>query len=96
MDHNQKEVKSAEQLEEAKLMAKKYPKGLPKPESIFLQKRMKKGQKYFDSGDYQMAKQNPAKPMQVDKEITGSLIPTPESVSKLKCSLTKTSNLAKK
>ena len=29
----------------------------PGPHSAFLQKRLAKGQKYFDSGDYQMAKQ---------------------------------------
>merc|ERR550539_1928772 len=29
----------------------------PGPHSSFLQKRLAKGQKYFDSGDYQMAKQ---------------------------------------
>lgn len=48
-----------EKVEEAKLKAK-YPGGLggrPGGHSAFLQKRLAKGQKFFDSGDYQMAKQ---------------------------------------
>ena len=51
-----------EKIEEQKLKSK-FP-GLPaRPlaggggHSAFLQKRLTKGQKYFDSGDYQMAKQ---------------------------------------
>jgi len=47
-----------EKQEEAKLNTR-YP-GAMKPmagHSAFLQKRLAKGQKYFDSGDYQMAKQ---------------------------------------
>ncbi|BES90153.1 cAMP-regulated phosphoprotein/endosulfine conserved region [Nesidiocoris tenuis] len=44
-----------EKLEEAKLMAK-YPLA-GGGHSSFLQKRLNKNQKYFDSGDYQMAKQ---------------------------------------
>ena len=63
------EQASIEREQEAKLRAK-YPqaknplfgKGGPTPgggggNSAFLQKRLAKGQKYFDSGDYQMAKQ---------------------------------------
>lgn len=92
---DQKDNKSVEKLEEEKLIAKKYPMGLPKAQSIFLQKRMNKGQKYFDSGDYQMAKQN-AKQMQMNNAITGTIIPTPETVTKLKSFMIKTSNLAKK
>jgi len=47
-----------EKQEEAKLSVR-YPAAV-KPmagHSAFLQKRLAKGQKYFDSGDYQMAKQ---------------------------------------
>jgi len=47
-----------EKQEEVKLAAR-YPQAT-KPmagHSAFLQKRLAKGQKYFDSGDYQMAKQ---------------------------------------
>lgn len=61
---------SIEREEEKKLKAK-YPQVAPRgiggrppgvgpapgPHSTFLQKRLAKGQKYFDSGDYQMAKQ---------------------------------------
>ncbi|XP_017870182.1 PREDICTED: alpha-endosulfine-like [Drosophila arizonae] len=96
MDQDKQEPKSVELLEEEKLIAKKYPMGLPNAGSVFLQKRLNKGHKYFDSGDYQMAKQNPTQPMQANKVITGSIIPTPETVTKLKCFLIKTSNLAKK
>ena len=59
--------------------------------SAFLQKRLAKGQKYFDSGDYQMAKQKPrgaggipgrlAMPV-LAQPPTGETIPTPELVSK--------------
>ena len=62
---------SIEREEEKKLKAKypqvHVPRGIggrppgvgpaPGPHSAFLQKRLAKGQKYFDSGDYQMAKQ---------------------------------------
>jgi hypothetical protein len=58
--------------------------------SAFLQKRLAKGQKYFDSGDYQMAKQKPrgaggipgrlAMPV-LAQPPTGETIPTPELVS---------------
>jgi len=47
-----------EKQEEAKLSVR-YPAAM-KPmagHSAFLQKRLAKGQKYFDSGDYQVAKQ---------------------------------------
>ncbi|XP_022198317.1 cAMP-regulated phosphoprotein 19-A isoform X2 [Nilaparvata lugens] len=46
-----------EKLEEAKLKAK-FPNAPGfRGHSAFLQKKLAKGQKYFDSGDYQMAKQ---------------------------------------
>ncbi|RWS08452.1 cAMP-regulated phosphoprotein 19-A-like protein, partial [Dinothrombium tinctorium] len=48
------ELKRAEKEEEAKLKAK-YP-SVPRPGPQLLQKRLQKGQKYFDSGDYNMAK----------------------------------------
>ena len=43
--------------------------------SAFLQKRLQKGQKYFDSGDYQMAKQKGGGIKQVfaNKVPTGKL-----------------------
>lgn len=61
--------------------------------SAFLQKRLQKGQKYFDSGDYQMAKQKPgggglAKQIFANKSVpTGEAIPTPESVPIRKTSI---------
>lgn len=48
-----------EKKEEEKLH-QRYPTQSIRPmagHSAFLQKRLAKGQKYFDSGDYQMAKQ---------------------------------------
>jgi len=50
---NKEEILRAEKEEEAKLKAK-YPTVRPGPQ--LLQKRMQKGHKYFDSGDYNMAK----------------------------------------
>lgn len=63
--------------------------------SAFLQKRLSKGQKYFDSGDYQMAKQKmggvfaqpSAKTTGPQFVATGEAIPTPESVPVRKTSL---------
>lgn len=67
--------------------------------SSFLQKRLAKGQKYFDSGDYQMAKQKPrvgggpsanrtnlAIPV-LSSPSTGDTIPTPDSVPARKTSI---------
>ncbi|XP_046661667.1 cAMP-regulated phosphoprotein 19 isoform X2 [Homalodisca vitripennis] len=83
-----------EKLEEAKLKAK-YPmaSGIPlSGHSAFLQKKLAKGQKYFDSGDYQMAKQTTAlKTRQAPQANlafgTGEAIPTPESVPVRKTSI---------
>jgi len=89
------EQKAMEKLEEEKLRAK-YPtvgSGLrgdgPGGHSAFLQKRLQKGQKYFDSGDYQMAKQKGGGIKQVfaNKVPTGDAIPTPESVPARKTSI---------
>ncbi len=58
--------------------------------SAFLQKRLAKGQKYFDSGDYQMAQQKGrlgagrmAMPVLVQPP-TGEAHPTPDSVPGIK------------
>jgi len=94
-EQNAQEV---EKLEEEKLKAK-FPQamgGFGRPgaggHSAFLQKRLQKGQKYFDSGDYQMAKQKPgggglAKQIFANKVPTGEAIPTPESVPIRKTSI---------
>ncbi|KAK8746947.1 hypothetical protein OTU49_016909, partial [Cherax quadricarinatus] len=81
-----------EAAEEAKLRSK-YPSG-GRPmaaHSAFLQKRLTKGQKYFDSGDYQMAKQNPASNKSrmppLLAQPTGEAIPTPETVPIRKTSI---------
>merc|ERR1711913_48306 len=61
--------------------------------SAFLQKRLAKGQKYFDSGDYQMAKQKvPTKILAANPPSalglpTGDEIPTPETVPTRKTSI---------
>ncbi|XP_046399415.1 cAMP-regulated phosphoprotein 19 [Ischnura elegans] len=89
-----------EKIEEAKLKTK-YPKAvLPMTgHSGFLQKRLAKGQKYFDSGDYQMAKQKkaPTAKARVPPVLafaTGEAIPTPESVPVRKTSIIQQSKLA--
>merc|ERR1712008_174012 len=68
--------------------------------SAFLQKRLAKGQKYFDSGDYQMGLQNKQKgprgmggrltiPVQggLSQPSTGDTIPTPDTVPARKLSI---------
>lgn len=83
-------VVSPEKAEEAKLKAR-YPALGAKPGgSDFLRKRLlQKGQKYFDSGDYNMAKakmKNKSLPLApVEKtEITGGHIPTPQDLPQRK------------
>jgi len=79
-----------EKQEEAKLQ-NKYPQAV-KPmagHSAFLAKRLTKGQKYFDSGDYQMAKQSgKGKPRTMPPILSvAPEIPTPDSVPIRKTSL---------
>ncbi|GLH04719.1 Alpha-endosulfine [Gryllus bimaculatus] len=92
-----------EKQEEAKLKAKFPMAGRPMSgHSVFLQKRLANRQKYFDSGDYQMAKQkSAAKARQIPvglTNVTGDAIPTPETVPVRKasiiqpCKFTPTSN----
>ncbi|KAI2653283.1 Alpha-endosulfine [Labeo rohita] len=75
--------------EEAKLKAK-YPNLGQKPGgSDFLMKRLQKGQKYFDSGDYNMAKAKVKSkhvvPAGADKNlVTGDHIPTPQDLPQRK------------
>jgi len=97
---NQGGIKKVEQEEEAKLKAK-YPQ-VQKPGAQFLQKRLQKGQKFFDSGDYNMAKAaakgskgrlqpsalSIAPPSGVDTPTsTGDTIPTPECLVNRKTSI---------
>ncbi|XP_061461597.1 alpha-endosulfine isoform X2 [Rhineura floridana] len=98
-DSQEKEAAVPERAEEVKLKAK-YPNlGLQKPGgSDFLMKRLQKGQKYFDSGDYNMAKakiKNKQLPAAgTDKNlVTGDHIPTPQDLPQRKSSLV-TSKLA--
>merc|ERR1719414_632137 len=65
--------------------------------SAFLQKRLGKGQKYFDSGDYQMAKQGGRLgrgPIPVLNQPTGEEHPTPDSVPARKSSIIQGTNPA--
>ncbi|KAM4553949.1 cAMP-regulated phosphoprotein 19b [Fundulus diaphanus] len=85
-------VISPEKAEEAKLKAR-FPNIGAKPGgSDFLRNRLKKGQKYFDSGDYNMAKakmknkQLPSAPAE-KTEITGDHIPTPQDLPQRKSSI---------
>ncbi|XP_063053167.1 cAMP-regulated phosphoprotein 19-like [Engraulis encrasicolus] len=88
-------VVSPEKAEEAKLKAR-YPHLGAKPGgSDLLRKRLQKGPKYFDSGDYNMAKakmknkQLPAASAAAPEkvEITGDHIPTPQDLPQRKTSL---------
>lgn len=87
-----------ERQEEAKLNAR-YPTNV-RPmagHSAFLQKRLAKGQKYFDSGDYQMAKQSgKGKPRTMPPILSTvpSEIPTADAVPSRKTSLVQPSKLA--
>uniref|UniRef100_A0A670KBS2 Alpha-endosulfine n=2 Tax=Podarcis muralis TaxID=64176 RepID=A0A670KBS2_PODMU len=98
-DSQEKEAVIPERAEEAKLKAKYPSLGLQKPGgSDFLMKRLQKGQKYFDSGDYNMAKakiKNKQLPTAgTDKNlVTGDHIPTPQDLPQRKSSLV-TSKLA--
>lgn len=93
-----KDKAEIEKIEEQKLKSK-FP-GIPsRPlgggggHSAFLQKRLAKGQKYFDSGDYQMAQQKGrlgagrvTVPVLVQPP-TGEAHPTPDSVPARKSSI---------
>uniref|UniRef100_A0A3B5MJ22 Atos homolog A n=1 Tax=Xiphophorus couchianus TaxID=32473 RepID=A0A3B5MJ22_9TELE len=89
---SQDKVISPEKAEEAKLKAR-YPNLGHKPGgSDLLRKRLQKGQKYFDSGDYNMAKakiKNKQLPTAAPEktECTGDHIPTPQDLPQRKPSL---------
>jgi hypothetical protein len=86
-----------EKLEEQKLKSKfpslpNRPLGGGGGHSSFLQKRLAKGQKYFDSGDYQMAQQKQGRmgPGRMAMPVlaqTGEAHPTPDSVPARKTSI---------
>ncbi|XP_037624155.1 cAMP-regulated phosphoprotein 19-like [Sebastes umbrosus] len=85
-------VISPEKAEEAKLKARFPNLGAKPGGSDFLRKRLQKGPKYFDSGDYNMAKakmknkQLPSAPTE-KTEITGGHIPTPQDLPQRKTSI---------
>lgn len=92
-----REKAEIEKQEEQKLKSK-FP-GMPnRPmggggggHSAFLQKRLAKGQKYFDSGDYQMAQQKgrmgPGRMAMPVLAQTGEAHPTPDTVPARKTSI---------
>nr|CAG4650702.1 EOG090X0P2R [Sida crystallina] len=80
-------AKDIEKQEEEKLKSR-YTARPMTGHSAFLAKRLAKGQKYFDSGDYQMAKQKaPAPSVPLLGTSTGDAIPTPDSVPTRKTSI---------
>ncbi|XP_066936934.1 cAMP-regulated phosphoprotein 19-like [Clytia hemisphaerica] len=81
--------KGPQELPEAERFKQKFPQGAPR-QSDFLRKRLqgKGGAKYFDSGDYNMAKSTHGRNVP-----TGKAIPTPENLPQRKISSTKQSNL---
>ncbi|KAL5005232.1 hypothetical protein ScPMuIL_018688 [Solemya velum] len=86
-----KENVMVEQEEEAKLK-EKYPNIKTGGGSALLHKRLQRGQKFFDSGDYNMAKakmKTVKKPVEKTmlQESTGETIPTPENLPPRKPSL---------
>lgn len=85
---SENQMKEAEKSEEAKLRAK-YPQVMRPGGSVFLQKRLQKGQKYFDSGDYNMAKAKvKTKTLPAVAQLpTGDAIPTPEDLPTRKTSI---------
>uniref|UniRef100_A0A2P2HWN5 cAMP-regulated phosphoprotein 19-like n=1 Tax=Hirondellea gigas TaxID=1518452 RepID=A0A2P2HWN5_9CRUS len=86
-------ARSIEAAEEAKLRARHPQSMVGRPaagHSAFLHKRLGKGQKYFDSGDYQMALQKPHNKSRMPPLLahsTGEAIPTPDSVPVRKTSI---------
>lgn len=87
IERAEEDARSIEKAEEAKLRARMPL--MNRPASAFLQKRLGKGQKYFDSGDYQMAMQKSHKSRMPPllAHSTGDTIPTPESVPARKTSI---------
>ncbi|KAK6179350.1 cAMP-regulated phosphoprotein 19 [Patella vulgata] len=90
----QPQPKGVEQSEEARLR-KKYPNLKGGGGTAILQKRLIQKGKYFDSGDYNMAKaklNNPKKPLNQSEKLLiqesiGEAIPTPENLPARKPSL---------
>lgn len=86
-------IQDLEKEEEAKLRAK-YPAIKGSGSSALLQKRLSKGTKYFDSGDYAMANAKTGaskQPLGPGQKLllpgsTGDAIPTPETVPHKKVS----------
>ncbi|GAA56808.1 Alpha-endosulfine [Clonorchis sinensis] len=80
-----KDSKEVERMEEEKLK-KKYP-GLETKASALLQRRLSKNAKYFDSGDYNMAKThtgNQDLTNNAREVLTGQTIPKPENIPTLR------------
>lgn len=97
----QKNKIDIEREQEAKLKAKYGQLKKPGGGSVLLQKRLQKGPKYFDSGDYNMAKakmNNPKHPLQPKEKLLlqesiGGAIPTPSEVEHMRRPSQQASNL---
>ncbi|XP_061775402.1 cAMP-regulated phosphoprotein 19-like [Nerophis ophidion] len=93
-------VVSTEKAEEAKIKVMHPNLGARPGGSDFLRKRLQKGLKYFDSGDYNMAKAKmknkplPSAPTE-KAQITGGHIPTPQDLPQRKTYIA-TSKLAER
>lgn len=81
-------LKSSDISEEQKFK-NKFPGKMP-ASTDFLRKRIQKGVKYFDSGEYNMAKSNNRSGQ---NSLLGKAIPTPEAVAQRKHSTASKSNL---
>lgn len=68
------------ELEEEKKLKARHP-CIQRPGSDFLQKRLQRGQKYFDSGDYNMAKASPTNPNVI--KMPDGVTPVPAIDSKI-------------
>ncbi|XP_057304101.1 cAMP-regulated phosphoprotein 19-like [Hydractinia symbiolongicarpus] len=84
--------KAPQEISEADRFKQKFPgHGVPK-QSDFLRKRLqgKGGAKYFDSGDYNVAKSTKKKDATI---VIGKAIPTPDNLPQRKPSCSKQSSL---
>ncbi|CAK8694493.1 cAMP-regulated phosphoprotein 19-A-like [Clavelina lepadiformis] len=76
--------------QQEEMLKSKYPNLKPKGGSSLLQKRMQQKTKYFDSGDYNMArakmksKQEPPPEVKQLNQVTGDHMPTPDEIPRVR------------
>lgn len=89
-DFKSPEVPATVEKQQEQLLKKKYGNLPMKSGSRLLQNRLNQrgGAKYFDSGDYNMAKAKAGagdqKPPEMRGEVTGSHMPTPEEIPRMR------------